>query len=93
MIDEAELDDGLPWYHDIYQFLRFETYPKVASTKDKRTLRQLATRFVICGETLYKRSTDEMLLLCLDHTFAEIEMGSLRIALEQQILEADWAQA
>ena len=22
LIDEAELDDGLPWYHDIYQFLR-----------------------------------------------------------------------
>ncbi|RVW90253.1 hypothetical protein CK203_036778 [Vitis vinifera] len=22
LIDEAKLDDGLPWYHDIYQFLR-----------------------------------------------------------------------
>ncbi|RVW85080.1 hypothetical protein CK203_037671 [Vitis vinifera] len=22
LIDEAEFDDGLPWYHDIYQFLR-----------------------------------------------------------------------
>ena len=21
LIDEAEFDDGLPWYHDIYQFL------------------------------------------------------------------------
>ena len=36
-------------------------------TKDKRALRQLATRFVIYGETLYKRSADGMLLLCFDH--------------------------
>ncbi|RVW98263.1 hypothetical protein CK203_034327 [Vitis vinifera] len=43
LIDEVELDDGLPWYHDIYQFLRFDTYPEVTTTKDKRALRQLAT--------------------------------------------------
>ena len=58
MIDEAKLDDGLPWYHDIYQFMRFDTYPEVSTTKDKRALRQLATRFVICGETLYIRSAN-----------------------------------
>ena len=23
LIDESEFDDGLPWYHDIYQFLRY----------------------------------------------------------------------
>ena len=65
-IDETELDDGLPWYQDIYQFFRFDTYPKAATTKDKRTLRQLVTQFVICGETLYRQSADGMLLLCLD---------------------------
>ena len=54
LIDEAELDDGLSWYHDIYWFLRLGAYPKVAMTKDKRALRQLATRFVICEKTLYK---------------------------------------
>ncbi|KAL6342892.1 hypothetical protein AAG906_016911 [Vitis piasezkii] len=37
-----------------------------AIAKDRRALRQLATRFVICGETLYRRSADGMLLLCLD---------------------------
>ena len=34
--------------------------------KDKRALRQLSARFVICGKTLYRRSVDGMLLLCLD---------------------------
>ena len=35
-------------------------------TKDRRALRQLATRFVICGNALNKRSSDGMLLLCID---------------------------
>ena len=39
LVDEAKFDDGLPWYHDIYQFLRFGAYPKTATTKDKRALR------------------------------------------------------
>ena len=63
LINDTELDDGFPWYHDIYHFLRLGVYPEVAKAKDKRALRQLATRFVICGETLYRRSADEMLLL------------------------------
>ena len=39
LIDEIELDDGLPWYHDMYHFLRLDTYPEAATTKDKRALR------------------------------------------------------
>ena len=39
LIDDVELDDGLPWYHDIYQFLRLGAYPEATTTKDKRTLR------------------------------------------------------
>ena len=66
LIDEEEFDDGFPWYHDIYQFLRLGTYLEATTTMNKRALRQLATRFVICGETLYRWSVDEMLLLCLD---------------------------
>ncbi|RVW35604.1 Gag-Pol polyprotein [Vitis vinifera] len=58
LIGEIEVQDDLPWYHDIYQFLRSGTYPKVATSKDRRALRNLATRFVICGYTLYRRSVD-----------------------------------
>ena len=70
-IDDTKLDDGLPWYHDIYHFLRLGAYPETATAKDKRELRQLATRFVICGKTLYRRSVDGMLLLCLDRASAD----------------------
>ncbi|WJZ81616.1 hypothetical protein VitviT2T_001450 [Vitis vinifera] len=71
LIDDVEPDDGLPWYHDIYHFLRLDVYPEAATAKDKRALRQPATRFVICGETLYRRSPDGMLLLCLDRASAD----------------------
>ena len=66
LIRNTEVQDDLPWYYDIYQFLRSGTYPKVATTKDRRALRQLSTKFMICGYTLYRRSVDDMLLLCLD---------------------------
>ena len=26
LIHKTELDDGLPWYHNIYQFLRFGAF-------------------------------------------------------------------
>ena len=45
LIRETKVHDDLPWHHDIYQFLKSGTYPEVATTKDRRTLRQLATRF------------------------------------------------
>ena len=57
-------------YHGIYQFLSCGDYPETATSKDRRALRQLATRFVIYGDALYRRSADGLLLLCLDRAFA-----------------------
>ena len=66
LIRDIENQDELPWYHDIYQFLSCGAYPETTTTKDRRSLRQLATRFVICRDALYRRSPDGLLLLCLD---------------------------
>ena len=44
------------------------------TAKDRRALRQLATHFVIHGETLYKRAVDGVLLLCLDLDLADREI-------------------
>ena len=71
LIGEIEVQDDLPWYDDIYLFLISSIYLEATIAKDRRTLRQLATRFVICGVTLYRRSVDGMLLLCLDRAFAD----------------------
>ena len=70
LIGDIENQDELPWYHDIYQFLSCGDYPETTTSKDGRALRQLATRFVICGDSLYRRSPDGLLLLCLDHASA-----------------------
>ena len=39
LIDESGFNDGLPWYHDIYQFLRYDTYPEAVTAKNMRALR------------------------------------------------------
>ena len=70
LIGDIENQDELPWYHDIYQFLSCGAYPEIATSKDRRALRQLATIFVICGDALYRRSPDGLLLLCLDRASA-----------------------
>ncbi|XP_059589976.1 uncharacterized protein LOC132252787 [Vitis vinifera] len=71
MIGEIKDQIELPWYHDIYQFLSCGAYLELASAKDRRALRQLATRFVVCGDVLYRRSPDGLLLLCLDCASAD----------------------
>ena len=65
LIGDIEDQDKLPWYHDIYQFLSCDAYPESATAKDKRALRHLAARFIVCEDSLYRRSPDGM-LLCLD---------------------------
>ena len=70
-IGDIEDQDELPWYHNIYQFLSCGAYPESAFAKDKRALRHLASRFFVCGNALYKRSPDGMLLLCLDRASAD----------------------
>ncbi|KAL6337553.1 hypothetical protein AAG906_037146 [Vitis piasezkii] len=48
LIDETEVQDDLPWFHDIRQFLRFGTYPEAATAKDRRALRQ-EVHAGVCG--------------------------------------------
>ena len=71
LIEDIENQDELQWYHDIYQFLSCDSYPETTTTKDRRALRQLAIRFVICADALYKRSPNGLLLLCLDRASAD----------------------
>ena len=71
LIGDIEDQDELPWYHDIYQFLACGTHLEAFTAKDRRTLRQLATRFIIYGDALYRRSLDGLLLLCLDCASAD----------------------
>ena len=87
LIDETKLDDDFPWYQDIYQFLIFYTYPKVTIGKNRRILRQLATRFVICKETLYRCSADGMLLFFLDYASTNRVMREVHVGVCGQHIE------
>ena len=79
LIGDIEDQDELPWYHDIYQFMLCGAYPKSASAKDKRALRHWAAIFVVCGDALYRRSPDGMLLLCLDRASANRVMREVHV--------------
>ncbi|XP_039032138.1 uncharacterized protein LOC120167086 [Hibiscus syriacus] len=61
---EEEID-GHPWYCDILQYMRYQTYPPNAFEVDKRTIRRMAVRYFIDGEILYRRGSDQVLLRCV----------------------------
>ncbi|XP_016752571.2 uncharacterized protein [Gossypium hirsutum] len=65
-IDEEEERDDHPWYHDILQYVKSRAYPDQATKNDKRTLRRLASDYVLDGEVLYKKRKDKVLLRCVD---------------------------
>ena len=79
LIGDIEDRDELPWYHDIYQFLSCGAYLESTSAKEKRALRHLASRFVVCGDALYRRSPNGMLLLCLDRASANRVMREVHV--------------
>ncbi|XP_039037822.1 uncharacterized protein LOC120175221 [Hibiscus syriacus] len=62
---EEEID-GHPWYHDILQYMRYQTYPPGASKIDKKTIRRMATMYFLDGEILYRRGSDQVLLRCVN---------------------------
>ncbi|KAH7855721.1 hypothetical protein Vadar_028116 [Vaccinium darrowii] len=61
-----ELDDGLPWYHDIWNFIEKDEYPTGSDKKDQIALRKLASHYIICGDRLYRRSHLGMHKLCVN---------------------------
>jgi len=65
VMDIEEVDDGLPWYHDIWNLVEKGEYPEGANKKDCTTLRRLASQYIICGGRLYRRSYGGMHKLCI----------------------------
>ncbi|XP_039040761.1 uncharacterized protein LOC120179143 [Hibiscus syriacus] len=61
-----EVKDKKPWYHDILQYIKIQSYPEEATENNKRTIRRMATGYVFDGEILYKRSHNQVLLSCVD---------------------------
>ncbi|XP_038999487.1 uncharacterized protein LOC120125050, partial [Hibiscus syriacus] len=70
--DIEEEDDEGPWYYDILQYIRYQSYPEQATENDKRTIRRMAAGYVLNGEILYKKSMDQVLLRCVDNKEAKM---------------------
>ncbi|KAK8533070.1 hypothetical protein V6N12_076351 [Hibiscus sabdariffa] len=68
---EEERSNEHPWYHDILQYIKNREYPEQATDNEKRTLRKLASEYVLDGEILYKRRKDQVLLRCVDEVEAK----------------------
>ncbi|XP_012461455.1 uncharacterized protein LOC105781456 [Gossypium raimondii] len=80
---EEEGKDDHPWYQSILQYVKNRAYPSQATENDKRTLRRIASEYVLDGEVLYKRRKDQVLLRCVDVVEAkrileEVHEGLLR---------------
>ncbi|XP_058216783.1 uncharacterized protein LOC131327654 [Rhododendron vialii] len=60
-----DVGDGLPWCHDIWNFVESGKYPADASKKDQLALRRIAAQYILCGGKLYKRSHCGMHKLCV----------------------------
>ena len=76
-----DVSDEKPWYFDIKRYLEKQEYPEGATIYDKKTLRRLASKFLLSGGILYKRNFDSILLRFMDRheaesTIREIHEGS-----------------
>ncbi|XP_040948608.1 uncharacterized protein [Gossypium hirsutum] len=70
-IDVEEEKDNHPWYQDMLRYVKNQEYPDQAAENEKRTLRRLASDYVLDGEILYKRGKDQVLLRCVDSVEAK----------------------
>ncbi|KAK8622082.1 hypothetical protein V6N13_097708 [Hibiscus sabdariffa] len=58
--------DGNPWYYDILRYIKSREYPTQETENDKRIIRRMAAGYVLDGEVLYKRGSDQVLMRCVN---------------------------
>ena len=73
-IEEADLAEEQPWYHDIKVFLESGSLPPDASAAERKTLARLALKYVLGVGHLYRRSYNQMLLHCVGKKEADTPM-------------------
>ncbi|KAA3483746.1 reverse transcriptase [Gossypium australe] len=64
-VEEEEMDVH-PWYHDVLRYVKNCEYLEHATENEKKTLRRLASDYVLDGDILYKKRKDHVLLRCVD---------------------------
>ncbi|WKA12626.1 hypothetical protein VitviT2T_029993 [Vitis vinifera] len=68
LIDDTKIDDGLPWYHHIYHFMRLGVYPEAVTTK--------VWGIDIIGKISLKSSnSNEFILVAIDYFTKWVEVA------------------
>ena len=60
-VEEKEVS----WYYDFKKFLELGAYSNGANKRERRSIRMMATQYILYGGQLYKRSYDGIHLCCL----------------------------
>jgi hypothetical protein len=60
-----------PWYGDILLYLQTQRFQPNISREERRRIRHHSRRYLILGDTLYRRGIDTILRRCLIHEEAE----------------------
>src|SRR5262249_11920977 len=64
--EEVEpFDDGNPWYYDIENYCRDQSFPEYATADDRKATRQLARCYKIIGGVLHKKAFSGLFLKCI----------------------------
>ena len=67
VIEEKEV----PRYYNIMKFLELEEYLDSANKRERRSIRMMATQYILCRGQLYRRSYGGIHLCCLKKEEAE----------------------
>ena len=51
-------EEEVPWYYDIMKFLELGAYLDGADKRECRSIRMMATQYILYGGQLYRRSYD-----------------------------------
>jgi hypothetical protein len=55
-----------PWYKYLIHYLQFQRCPDHLNSHQRRRLRLEASKYLIIGDSLFRRSVDGLLLRCID---------------------------
>ena len=52
------VEEEVLWYYDIMKFLKLGAYLDGANKRECRSIKMMATQYILCSGQLYKRSYD-----------------------------------
>src|SRR5262249_61862270 len=63
--DEEPFEDENPWYFDIKNYCRNQSFPEYATADDKKILKRIAQRYRIIGGVLHRKAFSGIYVRCI----------------------------